>query len=173
MACLHGLPPTCVGNDVGNATGGLATGVLSSGFADAMRDGAAWMIKTTIGWWIAVPSLDLTDSPAARIRSYVLWLAMLVAAAGVMWQGIVLAVSRRPEAALDAGRRLFTLAVWSSLGIIGPAAALRAGDAFSAWVLNEAAHGQAADRLIKLASLSGIQSAGAVIVFGLLMMLAG
>src|SRR3954451_847711 len=138
-----------------------------------MRDGAAWVIKTTIGWWIAVPSLDLTDSPAATIRTYVLWLAVVVAAAGVMWQGLVLAASRRPEAALDVGRGLFTLAVWSSLGIIGPAAALRAGDAFSAWVLDQAAHGQAADRLIRLASLTGIDSAGAVIMFGLLMMLAG
>src|SRR3954447_2510581 len=116
MACLPGLPPTCLGTALGDAAGGLVTGVLGNGFAEAMRDGAAWVIKTTIGWWIAVPSLDLTDSPAARIRSYVLWLAVVVAAAGVMWQGIVLAVSRRPEAALDVGRGLFALAAWSSLG---------------------------------------------------------
>src|SRR3954469_3056396 len=160
MACLPGSPLACLGA-VGDAAGGLATGVLGNGFADAMRDGAAWVIKTTIGWWIAVPALDLTRSPAATIRSYVLWLAVAVAVAGVMWQGVVLALTRRPEAALDVGRGLFTLALWSTLGIIGPATALRAGDAFAAWVLDQAAHGQAANRLIRLASLTGIRSSGA------------
>src|SRR5215213_3516273 len=138
-----------------------------------MRDGAAWVIKTTIGWWIAVPALDLTRSPAATIRSYVLWVAVAVAVAGVMWQGMVLALTRRPEAALDVGRGLFTLALWSTVGIIGPATALRAGDAFAVWVLDQAAHGQAANRLIRLASLTGIRSSGAVILLGLLVMLAG
>src|SRR5215218_9298635 len=101
MPCLPGLPPTCLGSAVGDVAGGLATGVLGNGFADAMRDGAAWVIKTTIGWWIAVPALDLTTSPAATIRSYVLWLAAAIAVAGVMWQGVVLALTRRPQAALD------------------------------------------------------------------------
>src|SRR5215218_4683176 len=173
MPCLPGLPLGCVGSAAGDIAGGLATGVLGNGFADAMRDGAAWVIKTTIGWWIVVPALDLTRSPAATIRSYVLWVAVAVAVAGVMWQGIVLALTRRPEAALDVGRGLFTLALWSTVGIIGPATALRAGDAFAAWVLDQAAHGQAANRLIRLASLTGIRSSGAVIVLGLLVMFAG
>src|SRR3954453_20598711 len=108
MACLPGSPPACLGA-VGDAAGGLATGVLGNGFADAMRDGAAWVIKTTIGWWIAVPSLNLPAPPAPPTRPYVLWLAVVVPAAGVMWQGIILALSRRTEAALDVGRGLFTL----------------------------------------------------------------
>src|SRR4051794_39686013 len=109
MACLPGSPLACLGTP-GDAAGGVVTGMLGNGFADAMRDGAAWVIKTTIGWWIAVPSLELIGSPAATIRTYVLWLAVVAAAAGVIWQGIVLAVSRRPEPALDVGRGLFTLA---------------------------------------------------------------
>src|SRR4051794_29148162 len=173
MACIPGLPIACLGNAASGIAGSLATGVVGNGFADAMRDGAGWVIKTTIGWWINVPALDLTTSPAATIRSYVLWIALVVAVGEVIWQGIVLAVTRRPEPALDVGRGLFTLALWSALGIIGPAASLRAGDAFSVWVLDAAAHGNAADRLIRLASLSGIDSAGAVILLGLLMMLAG
>src|SRR4051812_42084136 len=173
MACIPGLPAACLGNPANGIAGNLATGVLGNGFADAMRDGAAWVIKTTIGWWINVPALDLATSPAATIRSYVLWVALVVAVGEVIWQGILLTVTRRPEPALDVGRGLFTLALWSALGIIGPAAALRAGDAFSVWVLDAAAHGHAADRLIRLASLSGIDSAGAGILLGLLMMLAG
>ena len=172
MACLPGLPLTCLGN-VAGAAGGLVTGALGNSFADAMRDGAAWVIKTTIGWWIDVPAIDLATSPAAAIRSYVLWLAAVVATGGLIWQGLLLAVTRRSQHALDIGRGLFMLALWSAIGIVGPAVALRAGDAFSAWVLDTSAHGQAADRLVSLASLNGIQSSGAVIVLGLVMMLAG
>ena len=172
MACLPGLPLTCLGN-VAGAAGGLVTGALGNSFADAMRDGAAWVIKTTIGWWIDVPAIDLATSPAAAIRSYVLWLAAVVATGGLIWQGLLLAVTRRSQHALDIGRGLFMLALWSAIGIVGPAIALRAGDAFSAWVLDTSAHGQAADRLVSLASLNGIQSSGAVIVLGLVMMLAG
>ena len=167
MACLPGAPVLCTnpGQAVGN--------VLGSVFADQMREGAAWVIKTTIGWWIDVPAIDLTTSPADKIRSYVLWLALVVATAGVMWQALAMILSRRPEPALRIGAGLFTLAFWAAVGITGPAAALRAGDAFSSWVLNAAAHGGAADRLVHLASLDGIDSAGAVIVLGLVMMIGG
>ena len=136
-------------------------------------DGAAWVIKTTVAWWIEVPAVDLGTTPVDTIRGYVLSLAVVVAVAGVIWQGILLALSRRPQPLLNVGRGLLYLALWSAIGVIGPAAALRAGDVFSDWVLGQAAGGQASNRLIQLASLSGISSAGAVVVIGLLMMLAG
>ena len=173
MACLPLIPLSCVIDGVGNAAGGLATTALGNGFADAMRDGAQWVIRTTVGWWIDVPAINLATSPAPTIRGYVLWLAMLVATAGIIWQGILLAITRRSSHLLDVGRGLFVVALWSAIGIIGPAAALRAGDAFSSWVLDEASGGQAADRLTKLAGLQTINSAGAVIILGLILMLAG
>ena len=45
-------------------------------------EGAAWVIKTTIGWWIDVPPIDLSGSPAPTIRGYVLGLALVVAVGG-------------------------------------------------------------------------------------------
>src|SRR3954452_17953550 len=176
MPCIPGVPVTCIGKVIDGIGGGVGDSVgnaLGNSFAEAMRDGAGWVIETTIGWWINVPAIDLQASPAGTIRGYVLWIAAVVATAGVIWQGIALAISRRPEPALNVGRGLFTLAFWGAVGIIGPAAALRAGDAFSSWVLDEAAHGQASDRLIKLASLSSIESPGAVMILGLAMMLVG
>ncbi len=169
MACIPAIPSTCLVDGAVDA----ATGLVGNAFADAMREGAAWVIETTVGWWINVPAVDLTRSPADTIRGYVLWLALVVATAGVIWQGIQLAVSRKPDPLLNVGRGLFLVALWSAVGILGPALALRAGDAFSSWVLGEAAGGRAADRLVAVASLAPIQSAGAVIVLGLLMMIAG
>lgn len=173
MACIPAIPATCLVDGVAGGVGDVVGGALGNAFADAMRDGAAWVIQTTVGWWISVPAVDLTKSPAETIRGYVLWLAILVATAGVIWQGIHMAISRKPDPLLNVGRGLFLVALWSAVGILGPAAALRAGDAFSQWVLSEAAGGQAADRLVSLASLASIQSAGAVIVLGLFMMIAG
>jgi hypothetical protein len=175
VACNPNVPITCLPGIPGLPEAG-ASGVsdlVGNSFAAAMRDGATWVIKTTVGWWISVPAVDLTRTPVDAIRGYVQWVAVVVAVAGVIWQGILLALSRRPQPLLNVGRGLFYLALWSSIGVIGPAAALRAGDAFSNWVLDQAAGGQAADRLIVLASLSSVSSAGAVTVLGLLMMLAG
>lgn len=171
MPCVPAVPVTCV--PVGDAVGAAAGDVLGNAFAEAMRDGASWVVRTTIGWWIEVPAIDLEASPAATIRGYVLWLAAAVAVGGAIWQGVVVAVSRRPEPMFTAVRGLFYLALWSAIGIVGPAAALRAGDSFSSWVLDRAAGGQASERLLRLASLSTVDSAGAVIVLGLAMMLLG
>ena len=54
MTCIPGLPVTCLPGLPG--PGDVAGGLLGNGFATAMRDGAAWVIKTTIGWWIDVPA---------------------------------------------------------------------------------------------------------------------
>lgn len=176
MPCNPLIPVTCADDAAGAAAGAIgdaATATLGNSFADAMRDGAAWVIKTTIGWWIEIPSVDLTQAPTGQIRGYVWWLAIAVAVAGVIWQGLRMAISRKPDALVDVGRGLFTLALWAGVGVLGPAMALRAGDSFASWVLDEAAGGQVADRLIRLASLTGVDSAGAAILFGLLLMLAG
>ncbi|MGQ7296956.1 hypothetical protein [Quadrisphaera sp. KR29] len=148
-------------------------GLLGDPFADAMREGAAWVMAATLGWWVAVPSVDVATSPAGVIRGYVVWLSLAVATGGVMWQAILLMVSRRPDPLLDIGRGLFTLVLWAAIGIAAPAAALRAGDAFSTWVLLHAADGDPSTRLMSLAQLTGVNSSGAVIVLGLLLMLAG
>lgn len=171
--CVPAIPVTCLPGAVGGAVGDVATTALGNAFAESMRDGAAWVIRTTVGWWVDVPAVDLATSPAATIRGYVIWLALVVATAGVIWQGILLALSRKADHLLTVGRGLFIVALWSAVGILGPAAALAAGDSFSGWVLDEASGGQGADRLTQLASLSTIDSAGAVIVLGLLLMLAG
>jgi len=158
---------------VTTAAAGAAGTTLGNAFADAMRDGATWVIKTTVGWWLQVPSIDVEGSAAVDIRQYVLWLSVAVAGAGVIWQGLRMTVRRNAEPLIDVGRGLATLALWASVGIVGPATALRLGDAFSVWVLDQAASGQVADRLVELASLTGVQSAGAAIVLGLLVMFAG
>jgi hypothetical protein len=172
VTCIPAIPTSCLGS-IGDGLGSVASNALGNGFADAMRDGAAWVVRTTVGWWIEVPPIDLANSPAQTIRGYVIWLAMVVAAAGIMWRGVLLAVSRRSHHVLDVGRGLFVFVLWAAIGIVGPAAALTAGDAFSTWVLDRASSGQLSERLVQLAGLQTVTSPGAVIVLGLLLMGAG
>jgi hypothetical protein len=91
---------------IGPAAGAMSDGI-ADGFAASMRDGATWVIKTTVGWWIDVPAIDLSASPVDTIRGYVLWIAVVLATAGVIWQGIVLTLSRRPEPVLTVLRGLW------------------------------------------------------------------
>ena len=169
MTCTLADPAGCVVGAVADA----ATASLGNSFADAMREGATWVIKTTIGWWVEVPAIDVTNSPALAIRDDVWWLSLVIAAAGVTWQGMRMAITHRLDPLLDIGRGLVTLALWAAIGITGSALALRAGDDFSSWVLDRAASGQVVERLVSLAGLQGINSAGAAIVIGLLVMIAG
>lgn len=176
MACDLLNPASCLidGAAAGvGAVGDAAAAAVGNQFAEAMADGASWVLRTTIGWWVNVPAIDLQTSPAATIRGYVLWLSLAVATVGMMWQGVMLTLSRRPDPLLGIGRGLFTVALWGAIGIIGPAAALRAGDAFSSWVLNEASSGEATQRLSGLASMAGVTSPGAIILLGLLLMTSG
>src|SRR5689334_4358025 len=102
MPCVPTMPLTCL--PVGDGIGAAAGGVLGNAFAEAMRDGASWVIRTTIGWWIEVPAIDLASSPAGTIRGFLLWPAAAVAVAGLIWSGVVMAISRRPESLFTAVR---------------------------------------------------------------------
>jgi hypothetical protein len=174
MPCDPLVPVTCVDlpDPIGEA-GDAVAGALGNEFAQAMADGAGWVLRTTVGWWVDVPAVDVVTSPATTIRSYVLWAAVAIATIGVMWQGVRLMLSRRADPLIGVGRGLFVFALLAAVGIVAPAAALRAGDAFATWVLDESTGGQLAVRLQTVASFSGVTASGAVIVLGLLMILSG
>lgn len=174
MPCDPLVPVTCVNlpDPIGEA-GDAVAGALGNQFAEAMADGAGWVLRTTVGWWVDVPAVDLVTSPAMTIRGYVLWVAVAVATVGVMWQGVRLTLSRRADPLIGVGRGLFVFALFAAVGIVAPAAAVRAGDSFATWVLDESTGGQLATRLEVVASFAGVTSSGAVIVLGLLMILSG
>src|SRR6266446_4665172 len=101
-----------------------------------MRDGSRWVIENTVGWWINVPSIDLAKTPVQEIQNVVLWLAVFVAVAGVMWQGLRMAVTRKPHGLVDVARGLVTVTAWPAVGITGVSMALSGSDGFAAWVLD-------------------------------------
>ena len=114
----------CVLGEVASSAGTAAADVAGIVFAAQIRSGARWMVETTIGWWINVPSIDLETSPVHSVQSLVWFLALSVAVGGVMWQGARMALSRKPGPLIEIGRGLFSLVFWSVAGVALVALAL-------------------------------------------------
>jgi hypothetical protein len=170
MLCPPTDPAKCLTDGLASAAANGAAG----GLADTLKDGANWVMTTAMGWWVNVPSIDLKATPVQQIQGQVRWIALAVAVAGMTWQGIRMAVSRKPGPIFDIGKGLITVALWSSIGIIGVQLALQAADSYSSWVLETAAPGgMAQEKLTGLADLAQVQSDGAVIVLSIIMIVAG
>lgn len=160
-------------DQVGGAVGGAIGDSAVQSFAAAMSEAAQWVIRTTVGWWLYVPSIDLENSPAAKVRGAVLALSVVVAVAGVMWGGLRMAFRRKGEAAWDVGSGLLRLAAVSALAFVAPQLLLNFGDSFSVWVLESSVTGDVAERFVMLASMGGIASPGVVIFAGIVILFAG
>jgi hypothetical protein len=143
---------------------GAADDVAQSAFealfqwiADGLRGGVKDMAILLAGW-ILVPSTQVcpgssepggewvarcatSASPAAQLRGWMLPLTILIAVAGIIWQGITMAVSRKGEPLLQAIRGTWNTALWGAVGIAGTQLALRAGDDYSFWILQQAVFG--------------------------------
>ena len=79
-----------------------------------------------------------------------------------------MAITRRAVPLLDVTGGLVTLAAVATLGVAVPALLLKAGDAWSAWILQVSTGGQFTQRLTAALQLGGNAAPAAVLVFGLI-----
>jgi len=159
-------PLDCVGDAISGVTGAAAGGVLGA-FADAIRSGVADLVKATLTWWVRQDSVDIAATPVDRLQHLLLPVTLLVAVGSLMWQGVRMTLSRKPDPLWDAGRGLAVLAFVTGAGVTALAGALRAGDALSGWVLDQASGGQFSQRLIEVLSMQGVAGPGTVILLGM------
>jgi hypothetical protein len=169
MPCNPLTDPACVaGNLVKSATSSVGSDVLS-GIAQAVTDGVKWIVANTATWWLRIPSPNLADEPAiAAMQRWLLPVTAAVAVAGVIAAGARMALTRRANPLLDVTGGLLTLAAASTVGLAAATLLLKAGDAWSAWVLQASTGGQFTQRLILLLTLGGNAAPAAVLVFGLI-----
>jgi len=159
-------PLDCIGSVIGSVGDAAAGGVLGA-FADAIKSAVADVVKATLTWWVRQDSLDIAATPVDRLQHLLLPVTLLVAVGSLMWQGVKMALSRKPDPLWDAGRGLAVLAVVTGAGVTALAGALRAGDALSSWMLDQATGGQFSQRLVDVLSMTGISGAGTVILLGM------
>ena len=168
VLCPVLIAPSCLITQaaVGAAASAGASGVLG-GIASAVQSGIAWMVTQTVTWWIQIPSPDLAGEPAVgQLQQWILPLAVAVAVLGVIIAGGRMALTRKADPLMDVGSGLVVIAATSAVGVLLPSLLLKAGDAWSSWVLQESAGGQFAARLTSVLTLAGATPA-VVVVLGI------
>ena len=165
--CNTLIDPAClVGHLIGSVTSSAAGDVLGS-IAQAISDGVVWVVKNTATWWVHIPSLDLASEPAvARLQQWLLPVTVAVAVGAVIAAGARMALTRRANPLLDVTGGLLTLAAATTLGTAVPALLLKAGDAWSTWVLQVSTGGQFTQRLALALTLGGNAASAVTLIFG-------
>jgi hypothetical protein len=169
MFCNPLIDPSCAVGTVIKSAAGSVTGDVLSGIAQAINSGVGWVVANTATWWVRIPSPDLATEPAVtRIQQWLLPITAAVAVGGVIAAGLRMALTRRANPLLDVTGGLVTIAAASTLGTAAVTLLLKAGDAWSAWVLQVSTGGQFTQRLNQVLQLGGGAAAAVVLVFGLI-----
>jgi hypothetical protein len=169
MSCDPLTDPACVAGNLIKSVAASAAGDVLSGIAQAVTDGVKWIVTSTATWWLRIPSPNLAGEPAVTaIQHWLLPVTSAVAVAGIIAAGARMSLTRRANPLLDVTGGLLTLAAASTLGLASATLLLKAGDAWSAWVLQTSTGGQFTHRLTLLLTLGGGAAPAVVLVFGVL-----
>src|SRR6266516_954299 len=166
MPCNTLIEPACrvAGNVIQSVTTSAAGDVLG-GIAQAITAGVRWIVENTATWWLRIPSPNLAAEPAVtRIQQWLLPITIAVAIGGVITAGARMALTRRANPLIDVTSGLLTVAAASTLGVTAMTLLLKAGDAWSAWVLQVSTGGHFTQRLILALNLGGGGAAPAVVL---------
>jgi hypothetical protein len=172
MFCPTLISPACIipsiaGQVAGAAASSAAGGVLA-GVAGTIQSGIAWVVSGTIDWWIQVPSVDLTAEPAVgALQQWLLPITVAVAVLAVIAAAGKMALTRKANPLIDVGSGLAIIAATSAVGVLLPAMLLKAGDAWSSWVLTVSTGGQFKAQLTSVLTMPGA-APGVVIVLGII-----
>jgi hypothetical protein len=168
MSCNTLIDPVCrfVGHSLHSFSGSVAGGVIDQ-LASAINAGVRWVVINTATLWVHLPSPGLSGEPAVtHIQQWLLPITAAVAVGAVIAAGTRMALTRRANPLLDVTSGLLTLAAASTVGVTLAALLLKAGDAWSSWVLEASSGDHFAQRLALALELDG--SAAVAVVFGVL-----
>ena len=132
-----------------------------------IESGITWMVTQTSTWWVQLPSPDLSGEPAVgQLQQWMLPLTVTVAVLGLIIAGGKMTLTRRANPLIDVGSGLAVISATSAVGVLLPALLIKAGDAWSTWVLQAAAGGQFTQRLVNMLTLGG-STPSVVVVLGI------
>jgi hypothetical protein len=167
MACPTLIDPACIVSVAGKAAGSAVADGAVSGIASAIQSGISWVVSGTVDWWIQVPSPNLAAEPVVgALQRWLLPVTVAVAVLAMIMAAGKMALTRKANPLFDVGSGLAIIAATSAVGVLLPSMLLKAGDAWSTWVLAASTGGQFGSRLETLLALPGAAS-GVVIVLGI------
>ena len=159
MGCSILEPWNCT---IGGVSSSIADSVLG-GVADAITAGenamfailTSWVVapshnvcsgnanaSDTGGSWVTLCNSDIFKSPSVQLREWLLPISIIVAVAGLLWQALHMVVSRKGDGLIMVARGVWSLAIWTAIGIAGTQLALVAGDSWSTWIISQAVGGR-------------------------------
>ena len=107
-----------------------------------------------------------TEPAVGSLQRWLLPITVAVAVLAMLSAAGKIALTRKANPLINVGSGLALIAATSAVGVLLPAMLLRAGDAWSSWVLAQATGGQFGARLTAVLSMTGAAS-GVVIVLGI------
>jgi hypothetical protein len=139
---------------------------------EAIKDAIASQIVFNVTWWVMVPSPDVT-SPAQTLQRWMLPITALIATGGILWQALLMILTRRGEPLVNVLKGLTAVAMWGAVAVAGTNLLLAFSDTYSTWVLTTGLDGSTdklAERMLTMLAIT--PSVGLALVSSPLVMLA-
>ncbi|MDL4813056.1 hypothetical protein [Actinomadura opuntiae] len=181
--CSSVLDPGCVqtvdnddhpwGPPMPDIPGEIGSNALDDA-AKAFQSAVGWLISHTASWWVKTPSPNLETEPAiGYLQQLVQPLTIAVAVLALLVVAGKMALTRKANPALDAGRGLVVLAVVTAIGTVLPNLLLQWGDQWCGWVLDASSHGGFAKRMAEIVLIPTGTPAALVLVLCLVALFIG
>jgi hypothetical protein len=140
--------------------------------ADLIAESIADLVVQWATWWVRAPSPDVSN-PAGILQQWMLPVTLLVATGGILWQALLMILTRRGEPLVNVLKGLTAVAMWGAVAVAGTNLLLAFSDTYSTWVLTTGLDGSTdklAERMLTMLAIT--PSVGLALVSSPLVMLA-
>jgi hypothetical protein len=172
--CVVAGPICSVGQGAASAAAGAVSGGILNSIASDFSSAEGEMLKLLLSAWVNVPSpsLSSTSGTVGFLQSSLSWYVAAAAVLGLLVAAGRLAIERKPDAAKEAATGMLTTLLTIGAGVATISLLSAAGDAFSTWILDQAAGSttpsQALTQLGSFAGLVATAGPGLIILLSVL-----
>ena len=172
--CVVAGPICSVGQGAASAATGAVSGGIMNSIASDFSSAEGEMLKLLLSAWVNVPSpsLSSTSGTVGFLQSSLSWYVAAAAVLGLLVAAGRLAIERKPDAAKEAATGMLTTLLTIGAGVATISLLSAAGDAFSTWILDQAAGSttptQALTQLGSFAGLVATAGPGLIILLSVL-----
>ena len=151
--------------EISQAASSAASNALTE-LAQAVNEGVHQLLKIMVAWITDVEAVDLTSGSAATTIDQMGYLlspvVLLVGVVGLLVAAGRMVLTRKADPLVPLGGGVLVVVIVQALGVGVANLLLRAGDAWSVWVLNSTMTEQLEDRLILVMTFGQYDGSGPV-----------
>lgn len=129
--------PECAFTDLACQAGAAVLSPLES-MARTVVDANLDFLRNALTWWLRVDSINPDSGPIRALQDYTMPVAAAMLVGSVLVQAIRMALARKKDPAINVALGLIRFAVVNAVGLALLTAALRAGDAYAVFLLENA-----------------------------------